>query len=216
MSLTYFLTSLPKLKRHAPLEVSKESFFKLAYRALTFEDPDFELVRSHHRLTKGHSAKSTHYHVQLRRWYECAYESARTEFLREYARFSLNVLECTGALLCKSQGLNAQELKSQMTGSFDSSSKVITANFSDENLGVGQRFAYFKTLKNSLALPDYKQMQHEINTILLKEIKRLSPAGSFEMGEVIAYYFELDVLTTEVQLDVEQGRKNLENLLQAY
>lgn len=157
--------------------------------------------------------KARPYHLLMRQWYRSVYNEAQSPFLREWTRFSLNLDEVTAGLLCKMEGMSADDFLRHMEGGFDSSWRVMVAHYDDADLGVGKRFAWYSQVKEALSLDDPEEMEKRLNRIRWKAIDACLGTDLFSMDTVLAYYFRLRILEREASWDVEKGSKILDEIL---
>lgn len=154
-------------------------------------------------------------HELLRRHYQDVTERARTEFLRSWVNFRVDVGEVVTAVLCRQEGLSRDDFLVHMQGHFDSSAPRIIANWDDPMLGLENRFSWISRVLDAIADPDLLAMSRALDDVLWERIEALAPTETFCIETVLALYLQLRICERQAQWTVERGTKVLDRILAA-
>lgn len=154
-------------------------------------------------------------HELLRRHYQDLTERARTDFLRSWAAFRVDIGEVVTAVLCRQQGLSREQFLLHMQGHFDSSAPRIIANWEDPQLGLGTRFGWLPRVLAALADPDLVAMSRALDDVLWERIEALKPTDTFRIETVLALYLHLRIAERQAQWTAERGGRVLDQILAA-
>lgn len=152
-------------------------------------------------------------HQLLRRHYVELRRAARSEFLRRWAEFRVDIGEVLTALLCRAEGMSREAFLVQMEGSFAPSAAVIMRRWEEPDLGLGGRFPWLTRVIAAVALDDLQAMSRELDSLLWERIEELSTPGLFEVETLLAYYLKLRIVEREASWDLEAGRAVLDRIL---
>jgi len=152
-------------------------------------------------------------HVLYRRYYEALYERAHTSFVRDYAAFEVDLYEVLTALLAEKEDMSKSDFLNQMEGAFDSAAKVIVAHWEQNDLGIEERFPWFRRVEAALGLEDYVSMEHELNRLRWEQLDRLKGTDEFTVAHVLCCYFQLRIMEREAAWDRAAGEALLEQAL---
>jgi hypothetical protein len=152
-------------------------------------------------------------HVLYRRYFHALYERATTGFVHGYAAFEVDLYEVLTALLAEKEDMSKSDFLEQMEGAFDSAAKVIVAHWEQANLGIEDRFPWFRRVEAALGLEDYVQMEHELNRLRWEQLRKLTGTEEFSVEHVLCCYFQLRIMEREAAWDREAGEALLEQAL---
>lgn len=152
-------------------------------------------------------------HVLLRRYWQRSFQDSQSEFLREYARFQVDIEEALTALRCQREKLSRTEFLEQMSGHFDSSARVILNHYEQPDLGLGHRFAWWPRLLAAFGEQDRVEGERAIHRLRFAAIDRFKGIASFSIDVVLATYFQLRIIERESSWDHDEGMATLERVL---
>lgn len=152
-------------------------------------------------------------HVLYRRYYHALYERAQTGFVHGFAAFEVDLYEVLTALLAEREDMSKSDFLHQMEGSFDSAAKVIISHWEQSDLGIEERFPWFRRVEAALALEEFVQMEHELNQLRWEMLGKLTGTDEFSIEHVLCAYFQLRILEREASWDREAGEALLEQAL---
>jgi len=152
-------------------------------------------------------------HVLLRRHYYELTQHARTDFLRGWANFRVDIGEVVTAALCRAEGVSRDQFLEQMQGSFDASAPLILKHWDDPNLGLGQRFPWLPEVLAALVDDDLVAMSRKLDDIAWRKIDQLRPQVTFCIETVMASYLQLRILEREAGWDADRGGEVLDRIL---
>jgi hypothetical protein len=154
-------------------------------------------------------------HELLRRHYQDVTERARTDFLRSWASFRVDIGEVITAVLCRQEGMTRDDFLVQMQGSFDSSAPRIIANWEEPGLGLGTRFPWLPRVLAALEDDDLLAMSRALDDVLWERIEALTPTDTFRIETVLALYLHLRICERQAQWNAERGAQVLDRMLAA-
>lgn len=154
-------------------------------------------------------------HELLRRHFHDVTLRARTDFLRSWAHFRVDIGEVVTAVLCRQEGRTREEFLVQMQGSFDASAARIIANWEDPLLGLGSRFHWVPRVIEALGMDDLIAMSRALDDVLWDRIEALAPAETFCIETVLALYLHLRICERQAEWDAEKGAQVLDRILAA-
>lgn len=152
-------------------------------------------------------------HVLYRRWFHMLYERATSDFLKGYARFSVDLKETLTALLAVRESMPRAQFLKQMEGHFDSTAEVLVKRFDGGDLGIEKRHAWFPAVKAALGMDDLVEMEKALNRLRWDEYQRLQGLELFSIDTVLMIYFQLRILEREASWDRVEGERLLEAAL---
>lgn len=153
-------------------------------------------------------------HILMRSWYEELYKGAKSQLLRLYGRYFLNMDEAFCGLLAKKQGVSSEGLLEVFEGSFDSTALRIRKNFDSEDLGLSNVFSWFKSAQAVFAIADPLKREETYCELSWKLIQELKPLEVFSIDYVIAFYFELRILMRLSAFSQAKGEKIFNSILE--
>ena len=151
--------------------------------------------------------------VLMRRWFQSMYRYARSPFLQQYARMSLNLGETVAGLLCKQEGLSFEAFRNHMKGGFDSTWRVILQHYDAPDLGLSKRLAFFGEVAELLTLDDFPEMERRLNRVRWKLIDSCAGPDIFCVDTVLAWFLKLRILEREASWNRKEGEAVLDQLL---
>jgi hypothetical protein len=152
-------------------------------------------------------------HVLLRRHYYDVTLRAKTDFLRGWANFRVDIGEVVTAVLCRVEGLSRDAFLEQMQGSFDASAPLIIKHWDDPLLGIGQRFGWLPTVVAALGDDDLLAMSRTLDDVAWRKIEALRPVETFCVENLMATYLLLGIVEREASWDAERGAAMLDRIL---
>jgi hypothetical protein len=152
-------------------------------------------------------------HELLRRHYHDVTLRARTEFLRSWAGFRVDIGEVVTAILCRQEGRTREEFLVQMQGNFDSSAPRIIARWEEPLLGLGNRFHWVTRVIEALGDDDLIAMTRILDDVLWERIEALRPPETFCIETVLATYLQLRICERQAEWSAEKGAQVLERIL---
>lgn len=152
-------------------------------------------------------------HVLYRRYYQALCERSKNEFVRDYAAFEVDLYEVLTALLAEKEDMSKSDFMAQMEGAFDSAAQVIVNHWDQSDLGIEERFPWFRRVEAALGLDDFVQMEHELNRLRWEQLSRLKGVEEFSVEHVLCAYFQLRILEREASWDRKKGEAMLEEAL---
>jgi len=144
-------------------------------------------------------------HVLLRRYWQRLDQESRSESLRAYARFHVDVEEALTALRCRREELSRPEFLEQMSGHFDSSAPIIIDRYEQPDLGMGHRFAWWPRLVAAFNDQDRVESERAIHRLRFAALEQLKGIATFSIDVVLATYFQLRIIEHESAWDYEEG-----------
>lgn len=152
-------------------------------------------------------------HVLYRRFFQHLYERAQSPFLKEWARFSVDLKETLTGLLSARAGLQRAQSLEKMEGRFDSTSSIIVTRYDVPDLGISQRFSWYPRVQAALELDDLMAMERELDRLHWETIEALKGTDLFTIDYVLATYLQLRILVREASWNQARGEEILERLL---
>ncbi len=152
-------------------------------------------------------------HELMRRHYFELTRAARTDFLRDWANFRVDMGEVTTAALAKQQGLTGDAFLEQMLGSFDASAPVIIRHWEEADLGLGRRFHWLPTVLEALADDDLTAMSKTLHDVAWEKLDSMQPLELFSIETLLGTYLKLRILEREASWDAEAGADVLSRIL---
>lgn len=151
--------------------------------------------------------------VLMRRYWQRLVLNCRSERLRAFAQSEVNLEEALTALRCQRDELSRAAFLAQMSGHFDSSSRVIVACHGQAGCGIGQRFAWWPRLVAALAAEDRIEGQRAVDKLRFEAIDALDGAETFCVEAALATYYRLHIIERESSWDREAGLSVLDQVL---
>lgn len=152
-------------------------------------------------------------HVLFRRYYAMLYETAKTDCLRGWARFSTDLKEVLTGLVSAHEKMPKSAFLRQMEGHFESAAGVIIGHYESAGLGVEGRFPWFAKVKAAVELDDLIAMERAIDELRWLELERLKGSALFSLDFVLGTYFQLRILERQASWDEEAGKALLDDAL---
>lgn len=234
--LTYFLVSLPPLRRHKKPPCSPRAFLDQAADMLRGDIlTDLALLylleEIDQRVTQilGANQSASSHLVDpekfpeldslgsaqefYRYWYKRIEIHGRSQFLRNWAQFSLNFEEGVAALLAR-RSLTKADYGLERKGPTGELTEVIWNYYEQDDLGLSKRWQYYEPVNKALVLTDFLAMERGLNDLRWQEIDRLSPPGFLVADSVPASYFRLRILNREASFSVARGNEMMEKINQ--
>jgi hypothetical protein len=151
-------------------------------------------------------------HVLLRRYWQHLAQSS-SAFLKGFASFEVNLEEVITGMRCQREKLTRAEFIEQMSGRFDSASRVIVNNYEAPDLGIGNRFSWFGHVKAAMDDEDKLEGERVLDRLRFVAIDNLRGTDAFSIDSVLATYFQLRIVEREASWDADEGRKRLDQIL---
>lgn len=151
--------------------------------------------------------------MQLRHFWHLTFETAQTEFLREWADFVVNLQEVVTGLLAKRHALSRDAFLDQMRGSFDTTSRYMIEHYDATDAGIGQRFMWVGDVIAALDMADALAGERALNDVRWQGIERLTDPDPLSLDRVLAWYLKLQIVQQEASWDREAGDVRLDNVL---
>ena len=152
-------------------------------------------------------------HVLLRRYWQRLELESRSEPLRAYSRFHVDVEEILTALRCQREKLSRTDFLEQMSGHFDSSAPIIIDRYEQADLGMGHRFAWWPRLVAAFGEQDRVEGERAIHRLRFTALEQLKGIATFSVDVVLATYFQLRIIERESSWDYQEGMATLDRML---
>lgn len=152
-------------------------------------------------------------HVLLRRYWQRLEQESRSEPMRTYARFHVNLEEALTALRCRYDDLSRADFLEQMSGHFDSSARVITDRYEQADFGLSQRFAWWPRVTAAFNEQDRVAAERAIHQLRFDALEQLKGIASFSIDVVLATYFQLRLVERQSSWNYDEGMAALDRIL---
>jgi len=224
--LIYLITSLPKLYIGEKPEITKNNLIKRVYeyipesslhdfKLLIKLDKDIKDMRSKFADMGGsqHEDKTIRKNSLLRSNLLYIYQNSHSNFLKLWARYSINVEDAIVGLVCKKKQLTKEHALEHCAEKFSLIHKSIARDYDSPDLGLSNRFSWFSKIQKVIDVEDFKKIEKTIDLVKLHIIDSIKPYDIFHMDILLAYYLELSILERQSSFDSDLGKKMLQKLL---
>ena len=151
--------------------------------------------------------------AQLRRFWHDTLDEARSDFLRAWSDYIVNLWEVITGLLSKRADLPRDDFIRQMSGSFDTTALHVIRNYDQADAGLRDRFPWVSDVIAALDDPDMQAGERAINDLQWQAIDRFADIEPFSIDTVLAYYLRLRILEREACWQQERGNAVLDAAL---
>ncbi len=219
MSLSYFITSLPRLQRNQCLPITSEMFIKrLEYSIDCSVEIDLQLLLLLDHINNQIRKKTLLinnklFHLIMRKFQYKVIHTAKSEFFKNFISFLVNLHEVIAVILAKEHRMNKKTYVYQLNGRFDSCSQKIMHFYDSEGAGISKRFSWYSKLKATILQNDFLLIEKYINTMKLNAMNRLLHNNLFSIDYIIFYYFKIIIFEREMIFNYNEGKKILDLIL---